>query len=129
MTANTYRRGFWLLLFFALALVGVTAKLTYDHAWLSIQTSFANEQTEIFDEMRAKALQSHPDNAVKYLEYVVDYYPSGTKQVQGSRLDRIVERARQNAIREILAYLRVKTGKELGDDPQRWIDELKKTDK
>src|ERR1700682_2734214 len=125
MTANTYRRGFWLLLFFALALVGVTAKLTYDHAWLSIQTSFANEQTEIFDEMRAKALQSHPDNAVKYLEYVVDYYPSGTKQVQGSRLDRIVERARQNAIREILAYLRVKTGKELGDDPQRWIDELK----
>ncbi len=129
MTANTYRRGFWLLLFFALAMVGATAEVTYDHAWLSIQASFANEQTETFDEMRAKAVQSHPENAVKYLEYVVDYYPSGTKQVQGFRLDHIVERARQNAIREILAYLRVKTGIDLGDDPQRWIDELKKTDK
>jgi hypothetical protein len=127
MTANTWRRGFYLLLVLALLMVGVTAKVTYDHAWLSIQTSFANDQTETFDEMRDKAYQSHPENAVKYLEYAVSYYPSGTKQVQGSSLDRIVERARQNAIREILAYLRVKTGKDLGDDPQRWIDELKKT--
>src|SRR5260370_215588 len=112
-----------------LEMVGVIAKVTYDHAWLSIQTSFANEQTEIFDAMRDKAIHSHPENAADYLQYAVTYYPSGTKQVQGSRLDRIVERARQNAIRDILADLRVKTGKDLGADPQRWIDDLKKTNK
>jgi hypothetical protein len=129
MTANIYKWGFYLLLVLALALVGVTAIVTDHKVSLSIEILFANEQTHVFDEMRAKALQSHPENAVEYLQYVVDYYPSGTKQVQGSRLDRIVERARQNAIREILADLRVKTGKDLGDDPQRWIDDLKKNDK
>jgi hypothetical protein len=43
---------------------------------------------------------------VTYLEYTLSYYPSGTKQTKDSRLDQVVERARQCAEREIIAILR-----------------------
>jgi hypothetical protein len=36
-------------------------------------------------------------------------------------LDRIVENARDESEREILAYLREKTTKNLGDDPRAWV--------
>jgi hypothetical protein len=93
---------------------------------LAIQLAFAIEQTEYFEETRVKALQQgDPTKAAVYLHSILGYYPSGTKQVMGSQLDIIVERARQSAIREILADLRKKTGKDLGDEPQRWIQALK----
>jgi hypothetical protein len=75
--------------------------------------------------MRVKAAQSDPSEAVPYLVYALSYYPSGSKQVKGSRLDRIVERARDNAVSAIIADLRKRTGQDFGDNPQRWIDELK----
>ncbi len=100
-------------------------KCYYDQVPLMFRVACAEEQTQIFDQMRTQALQSNPAEAVEYLEYAVSYYPSGTKQVPGSRLDGIVERARQSAIREIIANLRAKTGRDYGDDPNRWINELK----
>ncbi len=92
---------------------------------LRVRIALADEQTAIFDDMRVKAEPADAAKALDYLEYALRYYPSGTKQTEGSQLDRIVERARQNALREIIAGLRVKTGKNLGDDPQRWLDELR----
>jgi hypothetical protein len=109
-------------------MIAVTAWSMYIHALLSIRVAYAEEQIEIFDEMRAKAVAAHPTKAVDYLEYAVNYYPSGTKQVRGSRLDLIVERARNGSVREILADLRLKTGKDLGGDPQMWIDAYQKRD-
>jgi hypothetical protein len=67
---------------------------------------------------------------VELLEYVVSYYPSGTKQTAGSRLDKIVERARQSTIREMISALRKRSGQDFGDDPQAWLRQagrLKKT--
>jgi hypothetical protein len=86
-----------------------------------LRIAFAEEQTAIFDEMRMNAEASDVSVAVDCLQSTVTYYPSGTKQVKESRLDRIVERARQNAVREIISALRRKTGADYGDDPQRWI--------
>jgi hypothetical protein len=80
--------------------------------------------------MAAKAAeslrQSPPDTqaAVGYLEYAHNYYPSGTKQVRGSRLDRIVERSRSLAELRIIQMLRVVTGQELGDDAELWIQKF-----
>ena len=92
---------------------------------LRVRIAFADEQTAIFDDMRVKAERADAAEALDYLEYTLRYYPSGTKQIGGSQLDRIVERARQNALREIIAALRARTGKDLGDDPQHWLDELR----
>jgi hypothetical protein len=126
MTSSGSKIRSYVLVFVTVAMIAVSAKVTYDHALHSIRVAFAEDQTEILEEMRAKALRSNPSEAVDFLEYATNYYPSGTKQVQDSRLDRIVERARDRSVREILADLRVKTGKDLGSDPQKWIEAYQK---
>jgi hypothetical protein len=101
--------------------LGFTA-LVFALGSLTLHVSFADDQTEIFEAVRAEALRSKPAKAAACLEGIVNYYPSGTKQEVGSKLDRIVERARQEAIRAVIADLRQKTGSDLGDEPQPWID-------
>jgi hypothetical protein len=94
------------------------------HIRTSIQIALADEQTAIFDQMRRQTAES-PAVDVSYLEYALWYYPSGTKQTKGSGLDRVVERARQCAVREMIGILRSRTRKDFGDDPRRWIEELR----
>jgi hypothetical protein len=76
--------------------------------------------------MEQKAKSSPPEEAAEYLEYLVNYYPSGTKQLAGSKLDRIVESARSHAIKAVIDGLRSTTGKDLGDDPKSWWTALRK---
>jgi hypothetical protein len=95
-----------------------------DH-WLTVvHIAFAQEQTAIFDQMRRQTAESATLD-LGYLEYALWYYPSGTKQTKGSSLDRVVERARQCAVREIIEILRSRTGRDFGDDPRRWIEGLR----
>jgi hypothetical protein len=42
------------------------------------------------------------------------------------RVDRMVERDRALAVRDILACLRIKTGEDLGDSPEAWIQKYAK---
>jgi hypothetical protein len=100
--------------------------LFWSYGWLKIQVAFASEQTQIFDDMRAKALQSEAAGAAGCLEYVASYYPSGSKQDAGSRLDQMVERERTLAERDIIAFLRTKTGEDLGTSPEAWIQKYAK---
>jgi hypothetical protein len=102
------------------------ASLFIGYAPLKLRVAFASEQVRIFQEMREKALNSDAPGAAGCLEYVVNYYPSGTKQESGSRLDSMVESARGQSVREIVAYLRTKTGEELGTDPDSWIKKYAK---
>ncbi len=104
-----------------LALVGVAGYFFIRWTDQLVGIEFAEEQTRIFEDMRRQSRDMTVPEAVRSLNYVVTYYPSGSKQRSGSKLDRIVERARASAIREIIAALRVKTGKDLGDDPAVWI--------
>jgi len=71
-------------------------------------------------------MQSHqstkPRDIAESLEYVVWYYPSGTKQEAGSRLDRVVERHRKAVVRDIVAHLRSVTNQDLGERPEPWIE-------
>lgn len=96
--------------------------LLWSHGWLHFQAAFADEQTQIFDQMRTQALQStSPPDIAGSLEYAVFYYPSGSKQQAGSRLDRVVERHRMAVVRDIVAHLRRTTGQDLGESPEPWI--------
>jgi hypothetical protein len=121
MTTTGYKRLVITLSAALLLVLGLAAKLLWDAAQLQLRVAFAEEQTGIFDSMRTQALSSDVTGAAGSLEYAVRYYPSGTKQVTGSRLDRVVERARAAAVRAIIAHLRTKTGEDLGDDPEKWI--------
>ena len=88
---------------------------------LSLRVAFADEQTEVFDAMRSQALAGDAAEAARCLQYVVSYYPPGTKQVQASRLDHIVERSRARATADIIAHLRATTHSDLGSAPEPWI--------
>jgi hypothetical protein len=91
-------------------LAALCAYCWFERVTMSLRVAFADDQTKTFDDMRENVEKSSPVEKVKSLAYAVSYYPSGTKQVAGSRLDQIVERARQSAVREMIGILRKKTG-------------------
>lgn len=62
---------------------------------LQIRASFAVGQTSIIEEILENAGLSRDDK----VKGIGEYYPSGTKQVTGSWLDRLVESNRRLAIR------------------------------
>lgn len=122
MSVTAYKRLAIFLSIICFALLILFGSVFWSYGWLSIHVAMASEQTNIFDEMRTQALQSDPAEATNCLAYVVNYYPSGSKQDVGSHLDRMVERERASAIRDIIAYLRSKTGEDLGENAQAWIE-------
>jgi hypothetical protein len=126
MTTTGYRRLVIALCVVSVVLLVATCKLLWDLASVHARVAFASEQTEIFEEQRRVALAADPFGAASQLEYIVGYYPTGTKQIPGSRLDKVVERQRAQAVHDIIAYLRTKTGEDLGDDPQKWIQKYAK---
>jgi len=91
--------------------------------YLRLQVAMGEEQTQMFEECRTMALQSsQADQIAGLIHATIIYYPSGTKQTKGSHLDRMVERGRQSAIRDMIAHLRSISGTDLGSDPQVWIN-------
>jgi hypothetical protein len=123
MSTPAYKR---LTIVLCITLVVLTGALLWNYGSLKLRVAFASEQTQIFEEMRTKALQSDPAGAAGCLEYVAGYYPSGSKQDSGSRLDRIVERERALTERDIIAYLRTRTGEDLGTNSEAWIQKYAK---
>jgi hypothetical protein len=119
------RRALILIAVGAVLLVSLAVFSEIDRVVTQLRIGFADDQMAIFDETLEKVARSEPSEAVDYLSYALNYYPSGTKQVPGSKLDRIVERARRSAVREMIALLRTKTGRDFGDDPQAWLDGLR----
>jgi hypothetical protein len=126
MTISGYKRLTIALASACFALLMLSGSLIWRHEYLKIRISLASEQTKIFNEMRIQALKSAPEDAANSLEYLMRYYPSGSKQEKGSRLDIMVEHERQLAARDIMAYLRNKTNEDLGDNPQTWIQKYGK---
>lgn len=122
MTVTQYKRLTITLTIAVIILVALSTFLFWNYSWQHIEVAFASEQTRIFEEMRARASESDPAAAAGYLEYAVRYYPSGSKQRTGSRLDLMVERERSAAVRDIITYLRVKTGQDLGTNAEKWIE-------
>jgi len=126
MSISGYKRLTILLRVMCVGLLVLCGSLFWNHGWLTIRVAWASEQTKIFNEMRTQALTSDVAGAVGCLQYVVGYYPSGSKQETGSRLDRMVEQERALAARDIVAYLRTKTGEDLGENPEAWIQKFVK---
>lgn len=94
------------------------------YTMLKLKVAFADGQVAIFEEMKASASSTtDPQQLSGKLEYVLNYYPTGSKQVKGTQLDRIVETARSNSIAAIITRLRGVTGKDFGNDPQQWLKE------
>jgi hypothetical protein len=126
MSIPGYKRLTILLGVVCVGLTVLCSLLFWNYGRLTIRVVFADEQTQIFEEMRTKALRSDAVDAAGCLQYVVYYYTSGSKQETGTQLDRMVERDRTLAVRDIIAHLRTKTGQDLGESPEAWIQKYAK---
>jgi len=77
----------------------------------------AKDILKLLDSSREAALHSEPSEAVVFLykwqSPITDNWPN----VDAS----IVELERNRAIKDVIHYLRIKTGKDLGNDPIAWI--------
>ena len=115
-----------------LVLLCIIAYLAIERIAVGVRLAFAEEQCQIFAEMSDKAVEAldsqQPDTseAIEYLECVHNYYPSGTKQIAGSRLDGIVENTRQAHEQRIIEALRETTDSDLGNDAEAWIEHFSK---
>jgi hypothetical protein len=111
-------------IFVAAVALSCCAYLGWVNFRYQIQLRFAVGQVQTFEQLKESALSSiEPEED---LQAVLDHYPSGTKQAHGTKLDWLVENARSNAVREIIIHLRLKTGKDLGSEPSKWIEVLRR---
>jgi len=117
MTLIGYRRLAILALLLDAVLLGLTWQLAMKCAinradergtWLAIRD---------FERSRELAVRSEPEAAVGIL-YQVAYLPPPRANAP---LERIIERERERQVREIIEYLRKRTGEDLGSDPAKWI--------
>jgi hypothetical protein len=107
---------------FSSLIVGLCIVFGARYTMLNLRIAFGDGQVAIFKEMEASA-KSTADPLSGKLEYVLNYYPSGSKQARGTQLDTVVESARSNAIAALITRLRVTTGKDFGNDPGKWLKE------
>lgn len=115
-----------------LLLVSIIAYQAIERGAHSVRLAFAQEQCQIFVDMADQASaalgdeQPNTNAAVECLEYAHNYYPSGTKQIAGSRLDAIVESSRHASEMRIIGLLKSTTGSNLGNDASVWIEHFRK---
>jgi hypothetical protein len=87
-----------------------------DHARIRAEYRYAHDIVFSFEADRDLALKREVTNAVEFL-YRLQPPPRAFENPAAN----FVERERQRAARDVMAYLRLKTGRDLGDDPEAWI--------
>lgn len=92
------------------------------HISLKLHVVFAMDQIKVFESAMNASRTASVGEVAEYLRVTRDYYPSGTKQKQGSQLDWLVEEIRRMAMGAIINELRHKTSSDLGNEPGVWID-------
>jgi hypothetical protein len=105
-----------------LAVVGcLFLALLFHFAYLSrkTETMYAHATVAHLRSDRDWALRSDAPKAATILGYILE--GTNTKQRPGTTLDQMCSLERSNAIADIIAYLRTKTGEDLGGRPEPWI--------
>jgi hypothetical protein len=120
MTVTGYR---WALLLACLLIVAVLASAWQLELKSAVQRADARgawSAVADYGRCRDTALRSTPQQAVEQL-YIIACLPR-RRTNDPSPLLRMVERERDRDICDVIAYLRSKTGEDLGDDAAKWID-------
>ena len=93
----------------------------YRYQLLSIRVFWACQQSVEFHATRLHALRSDAATAAWRLKNLVVVYPSLIRKDTNSPLDKMVAGERAFAVRGIIEYLRARTGEDLGENPEPWI--------
>ncbi len=126
MKPTSFKRLLIILGIFCLVLLVSIGCLLWSYFDFLLHVKLADEQVKVFYEKRTQSLQSSiPKEIAGNLEYVISYYPSGTKQKEGTILDQGVERSRRMVIKDIVNHLRQVTNGDLNEKPEFWIQKYK----
>ncbi len=126
MKPTSFKRLLIILGIFCLVLLVSIGCLLWSYFDFLLHVKLADEQVKVFYEMRTQSLQSSiPKEIAGNLEYVISYYPSRTKQKEGTILDQGVERSRRMVINDIVNHLRQVTNGDLNEKPEFWIQKYK----
>ena len=85
----------------------------------------AHDMVRRLNQERDLALKADPAEAVVYLERL--HFLEGRPSPFSGSLAYFVEAQRRRAVEDVIVHLRAKTGKDLGDKPEPWIEEFRET--
>ena len=127
MSITSYKRLTVILAIGIILLLGLVWQLNFKlhMALLDWKESEQSTWVEVrdIDKVRDWALQADTQKAADYLD-MLDQDPPREWTARRGNAGRVIEIARASAIREVIAYLRKKTGEDLGDDPQKWVEKF-----
>ncbi len=123
MSILEYKRLSIVLASLVIVLLGLLLSMSFKHGIARLDVKRANDKIDWFERMRASASKSDLQFGVQCLQDVAVLHNPTNGYHRLSLMDDLVERERQRAIRDIIAVLRTKTGANLGDDPQKWIQQ------
>jgi hypothetical protein len=89
-----------------------------------VDVQYAHDVIGGFNSKRDLAMNGELSETVQYLEQL--HFPEGQRSPFTGSLSHFVETQRRRAVHDVIVYLRVRTGKDLGDKPEPWIQEYGK---
>ena len=89
-----------------------------------LDVRYAHDVIGGFNSKRDLAMKGEISETIQYLEQL--HFPEGQPSPFTGSLSYFVETQRRRSVHDIIVYLRAKTGKDLGDKPETWIQEYGK---
>lgn len=121
MTITQHKILSWLLgLISVLLLAVLLAQLGRTNRY-RLDVRYAHDIVGGFDRTRDLAMRAEIPETIQYLEQM--HFPEGQPSPFTGSLSYFVETQRRRAVHDVIVYLRAKTGKDLGDKPEAWIQE------
>jgi hypothetical protein len=89
-----------------------------------VDVRYAHDIVERFNSERDRAMKGELSETIQYLEQLD--FPEGQPSPFTGSLSNFVETQRRRAVHDVIGYLGAKAGKDLGDNPEAWIQEYGK---
>ena len=129
MSITSYKRLTVSLAIGIILLLGLVWQLNLKLHMALLDTKASEQSTWVevrdIDKCRDWALHAELPKAVEYLD-MLDQSPPREWTSRRGNIGQVIEIERASAIREVIAYLRKKTGEDFGDDPKKWIEKYGK---
>jgi hypothetical protein len=117
MTLHVYKR---LTAMLVITVIGLLLAL-WRVAWCKAHVEWDARETRLavkrIENLRSLAIRSDPKECAECLSGIAGSYSPKTWQRPDLRMQEIVEWCRTAAIHDVTAYLRAKTGKDVGESP------------
>jgi hypothetical protein len=124
MTATQHKILSWAFGILSLVLL-VALLVTFGRAnRYRADVRYAHDIVGRFNSERDLAMKGELSETIQYLAQL--HFPEGQPSPFTASLSYFVETQRRRAVQDVIVYLRAKTAKDLGDEPEAWIQEYGK---